>query len=389
MKPNINIEAEGGELILKNEAGDHVIVPKKYRREVENMIKNGCHDCIDGLVETFPLMENYAEDGSLLPDWDKIKSKLNPMNWGVNDYTDKGDFGAAYSKAKKDGEEEFMWNGKRYSTDYAGTVEEETKSYFPEYNVITGVEPGEYINAVLLSLYETKVTKETKETKDPKYPKHTKDSKYPKYPHVFTTDLNKKESIDYPNGYNHEQFGAEAYDDTKYYASKIKTDSIYDKVSKMVGNNTYGFYDAKTRNCASAVCEGLELPYGNYSLPANIPFKLNLKYPTINLTSNKTNAQELEGLYNQPLTELINTNVNLLEKYGNIKPLIQGLQYELSNKGYELPKSTKKDGSFDGVWGEETKQALLHYQRSISNMKKSKEPVDKATGLGQFSKNQY
>ena len=35
---------------------------------------------------------------------------------------------------------------------------------------------------------------------------------------------------------------------------------------------------------------------------------------------------------------------------------------ESAEKGYKLPKSTKKDGSFDGIWGDETKQALLDYQ---------------------------
>lgn len=67
MKQNINIEAEGSELILKNKAGDHVIIPKKYRTEVQGMIKDGCHGCIDSLVETLPIMADYAEDGSLVP----------------------------------------------------------------------------------------------------------------------------------------------------------------------------------------------------------------------------------------------------------------------------------------------------------------------------------
>ena len=73
MKQNINIEAEGNELVLKNKAGDYVIIPKKHRLEVQDMIKDGCHGCIDKLVETLPVMEDYAEDGSLLPDWDKVK----------------------------------------------------------------------------------------------------------------------------------------------------------------------------------------------------------------------------------------------------------------------------------------------------------------------------
>lgn len=67
MKQNINIEAEGNELILKNKAGDYVIVPKKYRLEVQDMIKENCHGCIDKLVETLPMMEDYALDGSVIP----------------------------------------------------------------------------------------------------------------------------------------------------------------------------------------------------------------------------------------------------------------------------------------------------------------------------------
>ena len=40
------------------------------------------------------------------------------------------------------------------------------------------------------------------------------------------------------------------------------------------------------------------------------------------------------------------------------------LQRELNNRGYKLPKSTKEDGTFDGIWGDETKNALLEYQKS-------------------------
>lgn len=62
----MNIEAEGSELILKNKAGDHVIIPKKYRREVQDMIKEGCHTCIDALVNTLPITSDYNEDGTLI-----------------------------------------------------------------------------------------------------------------------------------------------------------------------------------------------------------------------------------------------------------------------------------------------------------------------------------
>lgn len=73
MKQNINIEAEGSELVLKNKAGDYVIIPKKYRTEVQGMIKDGCYSCIDSLVETLPMMEDYAQDGSVYPPNKKVK----------------------------------------------------------------------------------------------------------------------------------------------------------------------------------------------------------------------------------------------------------------------------------------------------------------------------
>lgn len=87
MKQNINIEAEGSELILKNKAGDYVIIPKKYRREVQDMLKDGCHGCIDSLVETLPVMEDYAQDGSLIPnDKKKYTFEYNPYT-AVQDNT--------------------------------------------------------------------------------------------------------------------------------------------------------------------------------------------------------------------------------------------------------------------------------------------------------------
>lgn len=83
MKKNINIEAEGNELVLKNKAGDYVIIPKKYRLEVQDMIKKKCYGCIDNLVETLPVMEDYAQDGSLYseylsPDPPTKKHSLDP-----------------------------------------------------------------------------------------------------------------------------------------------------------------------------------------------------------------------------------------------------------------------------------------------------------------------
>jgi peptidoglycan hydrolase-like protein with peptidoglycan-binding domain len=67
MKKNFNVEAEGGELILSNKTGDHVIIPKNKRDEVKNLLKEKCFSCIDKIVNTLPIMEDYADDGTIIP----------------------------------------------------------------------------------------------------------------------------------------------------------------------------------------------------------------------------------------------------------------------------------------------------------------------------------
>jgi len=62
----MNIEAEGKELILKDERGNIAIIPKKYRQEVLDMIKEGCKSCLKTFIAGLPLKKEYAEDGNLI-----------------------------------------------------------------------------------------------------------------------------------------------------------------------------------------------------------------------------------------------------------------------------------------------------------------------------------
>lgn len=63
----MKIEAEGGELILKNRVGDHVIIPKNRRKDVQEMLKSNDNASIDELVNTLPVMDDYADDGTVVP----------------------------------------------------------------------------------------------------------------------------------------------------------------------------------------------------------------------------------------------------------------------------------------------------------------------------------
>ena len=72
---NFNIEAEGGELVLTNNYGDTAIIPRNKRQIVLKHLKSGNHTAIDNIVRNLPKMENYAEDGTLLP---SINTNLLP-----------------------------------------------------------------------------------------------------------------------------------------------------------------------------------------------------------------------------------------------------------------------------------------------------------------------
>jgi hypothetical protein len=68
------VEVESGELALKNSFGDIVIIPKKNRLEVEGMIKDKCWGCIDAFVDKLPVMEDYAEGGTIVSELYKQKT---------------------------------------------------------------------------------------------------------------------------------------------------------------------------------------------------------------------------------------------------------------------------------------------------------------------------
>jgi len=52
-----------------------------------------------------------AQLGKYIPSW------LNPMNWGVPNYTKSGSFEDAFRDARGNKEDEFMWNDNRYTTE--------------------------------------------------------------------------------------------------------------------------------------------------------------------------------------------------------------------------------------------------------------------------------
>ena len=74
---NTNIEVEGGEILIQSKEGHYAVIPAKHRQEVMDMVKDSCDDCINNYIQTLPKDSDYAQYGSLLPDWNKIKATLD------------------------------------------------------------------------------------------------------------------------------------------------------------------------------------------------------------------------------------------------------------------------------------------------------------------------
>ena len=56
------ITIENNEIILRNSHGDIAIIPKKYKQEVQDMVADGCHGCIDDFVSKLPRYDDLKED---------------------------------------------------------------------------------------------------------------------------------------------------------------------------------------------------------------------------------------------------------------------------------------------------------------------------------------
>lgn len=51
---NKRVEAEGGELVIRNSNGDVAIIPKDKSRRVKGFIKSGNYEAVDRVVAKLP-----------------------------------------------------------------------------------------------------------------------------------------------------------------------------------------------------------------------------------------------------------------------------------------------------------------------------------------------
>jgi len=62
---NTKVEAQGGELVLRNAHGDVVIIPRNKRREALGYLAKGDHSAIDAIAMELPKASDYAMGGAV------------------------------------------------------------------------------------------------------------------------------------------------------------------------------------------------------------------------------------------------------------------------------------------------------------------------------------
>ena len=319
----------------------------------------------------FPYLPKAQSIGNFIPSW------ANPYNWDVADYSDKGDFNTAYSAAKKAGEQEFMYKGKRYNTKYAGTPRQEVGAYGVKGKPVHSIEQN---HPSQVNLY-------------PMFGKYI-----PGHVSVSVTNDPESASIDYSKAGNY-PFGigrAKREGERSYYVYGADQNKIYNKAMSLpmgefgwlAGETEFkpSDWNLFTNNCADNVCDAFGIPRSKgIQTPVGAVFKIKEKYPTIDVTGRTYDDYYDLGVRLRPISfnkpeQVLNQANNLIGIISSpdligteaSEKIVFALQNALSKIGYKLPNSIKEDGSFDRVLGAETQKALKAYQMKNSKSTKKK-----------------
>lgn len=289
-----------------------------------------------------------------------ILSKLNPMNWGVEDFSNEKSHSSAYAKAKHKGLDEFMFKNNRYNTKYAGTPYQEVKTYG-----VNGKKMDDKTinNAVQLQQFAP--------IKSRYLPGHIS-AGY----NLGEDDSSLSVSVDYGPRGNSNYWSpsiATSKSSKVYNVYKADKNKLLDKAVQLKDRNDWNLM---TNNCADAVCDAFSIPRSKgITTPWGAVDKVKSKYPTLDITGRGIGdyydkIQELGKMSRENPDEFFKKfkEMDLLYKSPELKSrglhysLVNSLQTALDKKGFPLNKSWISDGEygkeFDSLMGPETQSAL-------------------------------
>jgi hypothetical protein len=350
---------------------------------------------------------------------------INPKNWGVEDLSNLKTRGEAFNTARNKGEKAFIYKGTRYNTNYAGTTEQQLKETgltneqlqnrsFLNKNLANNLYPFAYQNAIGRA-WSTGVMNKKEESR-----KYHEEGKYD-IPEMIEIKNRRLDALNLYSGIpqKNNTFGISKYipsdskdknktyynfnnRDKEHLEEKLIHDAYYNdyerdketkrlvskqdikigtqeyKVDNLGGMGTMGNYKISTGKDKRGKyisyydkwdLNPLELSIAGKELPTNFgkPFEI---YDRVYVNNYGKNLKRM--FYTDDELSKLNPDKKNFDTLA--------LQRELNNRGYELPKSIKKESEkdlirdyympnkFDGILGDETKQALLDWQNKNKKM---------------------
>lgn len=354
----------------------------------------------------------------------KAKTALNPYNWGVTDYTEQySDKNKAFAAARKAGEKEYLYKGVRYNTrkdtdDINITMpdkninrnwtpesyNEHLKQNYPEFFKL--INRGKGVNEITFthdnfsenepkrgsySIINNKIYLGKNEIDDENgyfgqnnvlgtiiaEMAHAKDDKLTDF--TYKTKTGFERIIRGENTYNKE--GNVEYNTHRLYEPGLAMIAYGDlspsdikRIQRHLGVKEDGYFGENTYKALQKKYENSDYVRTNLNYHREVtsdddkyPMRLGT-YPSVakaylHQLNQDVPLRNSKRFYDSlaPISNYTdNALLNIIPGSGDYD--VSLLQEGLRNRGYKLPKSTKKDGSFDGVWGKETEQALLDYQ---------------------------
>jgi len=318
----------------------------------------------------------------------KVVSTLNPKNWGVTDYSNVGTFSKAYQKAKLSGEKEFMYNGERKSTNYAGTPEQEISQY--------GVN-GKKIHP--LDINDKIIINEFPMFHKDYLPGHLEAGKedgssisYGLAGNAYLHNNSKNKKTFYAYGSNPDTY----YKKYQNLQDENRQLDIEEETTKKTQDSSWNLFK---NNCADNVIDsfGIKRKSG-LQTPSDAVERISQKYPVLEVTGrtpDEFKQKENNAVSNivQPYQFLKSTGKapygKALKGYASILPIdivrnLDIVKNDILNKGHEYLMNGQHHSTVgsrtgvqnvqnllnlngyklepDGVYGPKTKEALLDYQ---------------------------
>ena len=347
---------------------------------------------------------------------DKLKTTLNPYNWGVDDYTKSGTKDQAFNAARKAGEKEYMWNNQRYNTrkdtdliPYIGNnpnqkeYDKILRTQYPEFYKI--LNRGKNLGSITwegssneepnrASINPFKTNSNINVGKNPKTSAEfmsnmIAESGHLKDPKLYNSILN---AYDWKVALDHFKFGETKYNipgTAEYNAHRLIEPGVsmvaygnlspndVKRIQKNLGVEEDGYFGETTYKALQNKYKDNE--YIQEAIQNNQLLHQNLDNNPIFSRGTEMAKRYLHELnkevplkyYDRFRNNFKNgdyTDAALLSTSGdNMNALL--LQRALKERGYSLPKSTTKYGYLDGKYGDETKNALLDWQNKNKKKK--------------------